>query len=220
MKPALEFLREHGTVSLVSLGCGARLNHIDNHLRLFHALHLKCYVGIDFEPSITVPPDLLRGGRMALRTVVPIEPAREEHGFVDNPPIPPLAKGGEQGISLEIFKLFPGTWVEELRGIHCSVVVCQRVLPFVHWENIIHSMTPRLVLQEDLHGCELQDLSRAHYEKSRAATRHYGLQPFRPWRIFPGERNLILWKRRDFFIDLNSSERHTWRRLLQICRKR
>jgi len=52
---------------------------------------------------------------MALRTVVPIEPAREEHGFVDNPPSPLLAKGGEQGISLEIFKLFPGTWVEELR---------------------------------------------------------------------------------------------------------
>ena len=207
MKPALEFLREHGTVSLVSLGCGARLNHIDNHLRLFHALHLKCYVGIDFEPSITVPPDLLRGGRMALRTVVPIEPAREEHGFVDNPPIPPLAKGGEQGISLEIFKLFPGTWVEELRGIHCAVVVCQRVLPFVHWENIIHSMAPELVLQEDLHGCELQVLSGSHYEKSRAAVRHYGLRPFRPWRIFPGERNLILWKRKGFCINPGSVDR-------------
>jgi len=258
MKPALEFLREHGPVSLVSLGCGARLNHIDNHLRLFHALHLKYYVGIDFEPSITVAPDLLPGvhlettfrhesrlaeqalvcysredgnpemglsgwtlpdDRMALRKVAPIGPAREEHGLMENPTIPPLAKGGEQGISLEIFKLFPGTWVEELRGIHCAVVVCQRVLPFVHWENIIHSMTPKLVLQEDLHGCELQDLSRAHYEKSRAAVRHYGLQPFRPWRIFPGERNLILWKRRDFPIDLNSVERYPWRRFLQICRK-
>jgi hypothetical protein len=220
MKPALEFLRKDGPVSLVSLGCGARLKHIDNHLRLFHALHLKYYVGIDFEPSISVSPDLLANDRMAMRQVVRIGPAREEHGFVENPPIPPWAKRGERGISLEIFKLFPGTWVEELRGIHCSVVVCQRVLPFVHWENIIHSMTPRLVLQEDLHGCELQDLSRAYYEKSRAAARHYGLLPFRPWRIFPGERNLILWKRRDFFIDLNSSERQTWRRLLQICRKR
>ena len=219
MKPALEFLREHGPVSLVSLGCGARLNHIDNHLRLFRALHLKYYVGIDFEPSISVAPDLLPGGRMAMRPVAPIGPAREEHGLVENPPIPPLAKGGEQGISLEIFKLFPGTWVEELRGIHCSVVVCQRVLPFVHWENIIHSMTPKLVLQEDLHGCELQDLSRAHYEKSRAAARHYGLQPFRPWRIFPGERNLILWKRRDFSIDWDPVERHAWRRFLQIWRK-
>jgi hypothetical protein len=190
MKPALEFVLKHGSVSLVSLGCGARLNRIDNHLRLFRALHLKYYVGIDFEPSITVPPDLLPSEPMVLRSTM------EKRGCLENP------------LDLEIFKVFPGTWVEELQGIHCRVVVCQRVLPFVHWENIIQSMNPDLVLQEDLHGCEMQGLRRTLYERSRAAARHYGLRPFRPWRIFPGERNLILWKRRDFLIDLNPVERH------------
>jgi hypothetical protein len=188
MKPALEFLREHGGVSLVSLGCGARLNRIDNHLRLFRALNLKYYVGIDLEPSISVAPELLFVDRAAMPALGPTDSVRDGHGARENPPGP------------EIFKLFPGTRVEELRGIHCAVVVCQRVLPFVHWEHTIHSMTPVLVLQEDLHGCELQSLNRAHYQKSRAAARHFKLQPFRPWRIFPGERNLILWKRNDFFI--------------------
>jgi len=62
------------------------------------------------------------------------------------------------------------------------------------------------VLQEDLHGCELQDISGKLYARTRAGTSHYQLIPFRPWRIFPGERNLILWRRRDFLTSLEEIE--------------
>jgi hypothetical protein len=88
--------------------------------------------------------------------------------------------------------------VEELFGLHCSVVVCQRVLPFFHWESLIQSMTPKLVLQEGLHGCELQDLGGGNYRRYRAGIRRFGLKPFRPWRIIPWEYNLILWRHETF----------------------
>ncbi|MDY0042211.1 MAG: hypothetical protein RBS57_18015, partial [Desulforhabdus sp.] len=93
-----------------------------------------------------------------------------------------------------------------LEGIHCAVVVCQRVLPFKHWEHIIESMRPLLVLQEDLHGCELQEIGGRQYVRTRSGVVHYQLISFRPWRIFLGERNLILWRRRDFQTELEEIE--------------
>lgn len=60
-------------------------------------------------------------------------------------------------------------------------------------------MNPDLVLQEDLKGCELQAISGALYKKSFPGIIHYQLQPFRPNRFIPGERNITLWRRRDFY---------------------
>jgi hypothetical protein len=59
-------------------------------------------------------------------------------------------------------------------------------------------MNPKLILQEDLHGCERQQLRGQQYVRSWSKIRQYGLIPFRPWPIFPGENNLVLWQRRDF----------------------
>jgi hypothetical protein len=95
-------------------------------------------------------------------------------------------------------QVFPNTWVEELRDLYCAVVVCQRVEPDCRWEEVIVSMRPKLVLQEDLHGCERQQLRGRGYVRTWLKVPQYGLQPFRPWSIFPGERNLILWRRQDF----------------------
>jgi hypothetical protein len=97
----------------------------------------------------------------------------------------------------EAVKVFPETWVEELKGIHCAVVICQRIYPDCRWEDVIFSMNPKLILQEDLHGCERQRLRGRNYVRTWTKIRQYGLQPFRAWPIFPGERNLILWRRRD-----------------------
>ena len=52
VKPAVDFLKHHWHVSIVSLECGHRLNRIDNHLRLMIGLNLKYYVGIDCELDI------------------------------------------------------------------------------------------------------------------------------------------------------------------------
>ncbi len=179
MKSAVRFLQDHGKSSLVSLGCGDYLNRIDNHIRLMLGCGLQFYVGIDRTAQIEFEP---------------------ENVFSDNPAASELM--GAHSKTVQTFgssvNVFPETHVEELEGIHCGVVVCQRVLPFKHWEHIIKSMRPKLMLQEDLHGCELQDIDGEHYTRSHAGIRHYRLTPFRPWRIFPGERNLILWRRRDF----------------------
>lgn len=177
--PARAFLRQNGYASLVSLGCGEELNRLDNHLRLLTALKLTYYVGIDC--ALTINPS-------------------SPHPFWDPEGITDLLTAYYQGKPQKFWtavKVFPNTWVEELKGIHCAVVVCQRVYPDCHWEEIISSMQPQLVLQEDLHGCERQQLRRHGYVRTLSKIRHYGLQPFRPWPIFPWERNLILWQRPD-----------------------
>ncbi len=178
MLAAVDFLSRHGTRSLVSLGCGEVLNRIDNHVRLFATLELQYYVGVDCVPCILLDPDALFAHPEEARAIL---------GAI---------YGGTWERFLDALRLFPQTWAEELRGVRCRAVVCQRVPPFVHWESILGSMRPDWILQEDFHGCERQDLRRCGYEKSRTAARRLGLKPFRPWKILPGERNLALWKRK------------------------
>ena len=93
-------------------------------------------------------------------------------------------------------------------------MVCQRVYPDCRWEEVILSMTPKLVLQEDLHGCERQQLRGRGYVRTWSKIRRYGLQPFRPWPILPRELNLILWRRRNF--DDEEVETSRWRVLLRL----
>ncbi len=193
-KPAIAFLQEQGHTSLVSLGCGLKVNRIDNHLRLMTALDLTYYVGIDWAPSI--------------------EPV-SANVFLDPDGMTRLLTDyyqGEPRKFWEAVKVFPETWVEELKDIHCAVVVCQRVYPDCRWEDVIFSMTPKLVLQEDLHGCERQQLRGKEYVRTWSEKRYYGLQPFRPWPIFPGEYNLLLWRRRDFGGDEMEDGRWRWLR--------
>jgi len=85
----------------------------------------------------------------------------------------------------EAVKLFPGTWVEELAGIHCAVVVCQRVCPDCRWEEVICSMRPWLVLQEDLHGCQRQQLRQRGYVRTWLKIRQYDLKPLATRRCRP-----------------------------------
>lgn len=188
---AVAFLGWHGHASVVSLGCGAELNRLDNHLRLFVALNLTYYVGVDCVPVIDpAGPDL----------------------FVDPEGMTALLSayyGGQPQRFQEAVRVFPHTWVEEVAGIHCAVVVCQRVWPDCRWEEIILSMTPQLVLQEDLHGCERQQLKGRGYVRTWKHIHRFGLEPFRPWPVFPGERNLLLWRRRDF--DDEAVARSRWR---------
>jgi hypothetical protein len=117
----------------------------------------------------------------------------------------------------EAVRVFPNTWVEDLTGLPGAVVVCQRVYPYCRWEEIIASMAPRLVLQEDLHGCERQQLRGHGYVRTWIKVRQYGLVPFRPWPVFPGERNLILWRRRDFGGE--DVENSRWRLLWRLCER-
>jgi hypothetical protein len=124
---------------------------------------------------------------------------------------------GEPQKFREAVKVFPNTWVEELAGLHCAVVVCQRVYPDCRWEEVISSMTPKLVLQEDLHGCERQQLRGRGYVRTWLKIRQYGLVPFRPWSIFPGERNLILWRRQDFGGEEVRDSR--WRVFWRLCER-
>jgi hypothetical protein len=198
MISAVDFLKEHGSRSLVSLGCGERLNRIDNHLKLLLGCGLQFYVGIDRTSRIEFDLD---DAFVDKNTAVDLLAASNGDAFteVNCAGLPPRANGDGFRALEERIQVFPDTHVEEMAGIHCGVVVCQRVWPFRHWEHIIKSMQPMLMLQEDLHGCELQDIGGKHYTRSRAGILHYGLVPFRPYRIFPGERNLILWRRRDFF---------------------
>jgi hypothetical protein len=176
---AIAFLHRYGHTSLVSLGCGFQLNRIDNHLRLMAALNLTFYVGIDQVSDISPISSNIFIDRECMK------------GLLAN-----YCQGEPRG--LWAIKVFPNTWVEELSDLHCAVVVCQRVEPDCRWENIIVSMRPKLVLQEDLHGCERQQLRGHGYVRTWIKVHQYGLQPFRPWPIFPGERNLILWRRQDF----------------------
>ncbi len=177
---AIDFLSEYGHTSLVNLGAGRMLNRIDNHIRLMTHLNLNYYVGIDCGPHIELTSPNI---------------------FLNSTGVTELLTGRYQGEPQKFWervKVFPNTWVEELKGIHCAVVVCQRVYPDCRWEETILSMTPMLVLQEDLHGCERQQLRGRGYVRTWNKIRQYGLQPFRPWPLFPWERNLILWRRRDF----------------------
>jgi hypothetical protein len=177
---AVVFLLQHGQTSIVSLGCGFQPNRIDNHIRLMTALNLNFYVGIDQVSNINLSSGNIFSDRESMEELL----AKYYRGY-------PQRFG-------EAMKVFPNTWVEELRDLHCAVVVCQRVEPDCRWEDVIVSMRPKLVLQEDLHGCERQQLRGCGYVRAWIKVRQYGLQPFRPWTIFPGERNLILWRRQDF----------------------
>jgi hypothetical protein len=160
--PAIAFLRKYGHTSLVSLGCGRVLNRIDNHLRLLTGLNLTYYVGIDCGPTID-PVGI--------------------NAFFNPGAMTELLTSyyqGEPQKFWEVVKVFPETWVEELKTIHCAVVVCQRVYPDCRWEDVILSMQPKLVLQEDLHECERQQLRGRGYVRTWIKTRRYDLQPFRP----------------------------------------
>ncbi|MGA8179734.1 MAG: hypothetical protein WB792_06715 [Desulfobacterales bacterium] len=177
---AQTFLKINGHQAIVSLGCGRWINRIDNHLRLMKRLNLSYYVGIDYAPRI--------------------EPA-EKDVFMDPDNMNALLKsiylGRPDHFWNELY-VFPGTYVEELIGANCAAVVCQRVLPHRRWEEVIQSMNPKLVLQEDLHGCERQQLRGKTYVRTWSKIRQYDLKSFRPWPIFPWENNLVLWQRRDF----------------------
>jgi hypothetical protein len=83
------------------------------------------------------------------------------------------------------------------------------------WVEAILSMTPKLVLQEDLHGCERQQLRGRGYVRTWLKIRQYSLQPFRPLPIFPWERNFILWRRRDFGDEEIQVSR--WKVLWRLC---
>ncbi len=178
-KPAIAFLRENGHRSIVSLGCGEQVNQIDNHLRLMTELNLKYYVGIDCAPYIELVSEKLFMNPNAMTELLT------------------RYYGGKPERFKKAIKLFPGTYVEDLADIPCAVVVCQRVYPDCFWEDLIISMRPKLVLQEDLHGCERQKLRGKHYVRNWSKINHFNLKPFRPWPVFPGEKNLILWRRRD-----------------------
>ena len=191
-KPAVAFLRKHGYASIVSLGCGEQLNRIDNHLRLKKELNLKYYVGIDYQPKIELSFDNIFMDVDDMNAIL----TEYYHG---NP-----------SRLWESMRLFPATFVEELAGIHCAAIVCQRVLPDCRWEEVIISMSPKLILQEDLHGCERQKLRGQHYVRNWSKIRLYGLRPFRPWPIFPGEKNLVLWRSRNFGEDQEKRGKFGW----------
>ena len=194
---ATAFLREYGHTSLVSLGAGRLLNRIDNHIRLMTQLNLTYYVAIDCGPYIELTSPNI---------------------FLDPKGITELLTGhyrGEPQKFWEGVKVFPQTWVEDLEDIHCAVVVCQRVYPDCRWEKAILSMNPMLVLQEDLHGCERQQFRGRGYVRTWTKIRQYGLQPFRPLPFFPWERNLILWRRRDFADEEIQDSK--WKVLWRLC---
>jgi hypothetical protein len=191
-EPAVTFLKANGHKTIVSLGCGRWINRIDNHLRLMTGLNLTYYVGIDYADRIG--PDM-------------------NEIFMDPDGMNTLLTSYYQGSSDRFWKavhFFPGTYVEELRGVICAAVVCQRVYPNCHWEEVIKSMNPKLVLQEDLHGCERQKLRGQRYERTWSKIRRYDLKPFRPWSVFPWENNLILWQRKDFGNDYENSSKFGW----------
>lgn len=195
-KPAVTFLKEHGHDSLVSFGCGHQINRIDNHLRLIIGLGLKYYVAIDCHSHIEPDcPELFMAPDKALALL--------KSYYQDRP-----------ATFWEMVRLYPGTFIEDLAGVHCAVVVCQRVYPSFRWEDVIISMDPKLVLQEDLHGCERQQLRGKHYVRTLSNIRRFGLQPFRPWPIFPGEKNLALWHRRNLGAEFETGGSFKWLRRL------
>ena len=192
---ARDFLKQYGNQSLISLGCGNVLNRLDNHVRLFVRCGIKYYVGIDRVTKIEFNPSSAFSDRNSVNELLT--------SYYD----------GEPSKFFNKVSTFPNTCVEELVDIQCKVVVCQRVLPFRHWENIIKTMRPELILQEDLNGCELQTISGELYKKTFPGIIHYQLKPFRSNRFIPGERNIILWRRRDFFPCRYDME-PWWKRLL------
>ncbi len=192
---AINFLQQYGHQSLVSLGCGSVLNRLDNHVRLFVRRGIEYYVGIDRVAKIAFNPGSVFADKESTTEFLA------------------LNYDGGPSRFFERVQLFPNTCVEELANIQCKVVVCQRVLPFRHWENIIKTMGPELVLQEDLHGCELQNIGGELYRKTFPGILYYQLKPFRPTRLIPGERNIVLWRRRDFFPCRYDME-PWWKRLL------
>ena len=191
-EPAVSFLKTNGHKTIVSLGCGRWINRIDNHLRLMAKLNLSYYAGIDYADRIG--PDT-------------------NEVFMDSDAMNTLLTHYYQGSPDRFWKavhFFPGTYIEKLKDIHCAVVICQRVYPDCHWEEVILSMNPKLVLQEDLHGCERQKLRGQEYVRTWSKIRQYDLKPFRPWPAFPWENNLILWKRRDFGKEDKNLGRFDW----------
>ncbi|MGW8222735.1 MAG: hypothetical protein ACWGP1_11365, partial [Syntrophobacteria bacterium] len=99
---AIDFLNEYGHTALVNLGAGRLLNRIDNHIRLMTQLNLTYYVAIDCGSYIepTSPNIFLDSGGMTelLTEYYHGEPQKFWQGV----------------------KVFPQTWVEELKGIHCA----------------------------------------------------------------------------------------------------
>jgi len=191
-EPAATFLKTNGHKTIVSLGCGRWINRIDNHLRLMTGLNLTYYVGIDYADQIG--PDI-------------------NEIFMDPDGMNALLTHYYQGSPDRFWKaahFFPGTWVEELKGIHCAAVICQRVYPDCHWEEVILSMNPKLVLQEDLHGCERQKLRGHRFVRTWSKIRQYALKPFHPWPVFPWENNLVLWQRRDFINNDDNCSKTGW----------
>lgn len=180
-KAALEFLYEHGHQSLISLGCGETLNRLDNHLKLLIGCGLKYYIGIDRLPQVSFDIDTAFSEKKSALELLSSNFAGGVERFISN------------------VRLFPNTYIEELANISCKVVVCQRVLPFRRLEAIIASMDPQLILQEDLIGCELQQMHRKLFKKTYPGIVYYQLTPFCPTGLIPGEKNLILWRRRDFY---------------------
>ncbi|MFT5698595.1 MAG: hypothetical protein ACI8ZB_001450 [Desulforhopalus sp.] len=169
-KAALEFLHEHGQQSLISLGCGESLNRLDNHLRLLIGCGLKYYVGIDRVPQVSFDIDTAFSEKESAQELL-------SSNFA----------GGVEGFNSNV-RLFPNTYIEELVNVLCKVVVCQRVLPFRRLEAIITSIHPQLILQEDLIGCELQQMSRTLYKKTYPGIVYYQLNPFRQTGLIPGEK--------------------------------
>ena len=192
VNPAVSFLKKHGHRSIVSLGCGDRINRIDNHIRLMTGLNLSYYVCIDL--------------------LYDIEPISSS-AFSDPEDMTELLiryYGGNPHNLFKAIKIFPGTLVEDLQDVSCAAVVCQRILPYCRWENAIISMNPKLILQEDIHGCERQNFRGLGYVRTRSGIRRYGLKPFRPWRIFPGEYNMVFWRRKDFGVEKISNNNFLW----------
>lgn len=191
-KSARTFLKTNGRKTIVSLGCGRWINRIDNHLRLMVGLNLRYYVGIDCAEKIE--PDMNKV-------------------FMDPDGMNALLAHHYRGSPDRFWKkahFFPGTYVEELFGMSCAAVVCQRVYPDCRWEEVIKSMNPKLVLQEDLHGCERQRLRGKRYVRTWSKIRQYALKPFRPWPVFPWENNMVLWQRRDFDNEDKDHSKFRW----------
>lgn len=192
---ATTFLRKHGNRSLVSLGCGNWLNRLDNHIRLFVECGLEYYVAIDRVTQIDFSPESVFSNTNQITPLLEKYYLGKPEKFFDN------------------IKVFPSTYVEELLNIQSKVIICQRVLPFRHWEDTIKSMSPILILQEDLNGCERQTISGKLYKRTFPGIVHYKLQAFRPTPLLPVEKNIILWRRRDFF-PCQYDTKPWWTRLL------
>lgn len=194
---AVTFLKTNGLKTIVSLGCGRWVNRIDNHIRLMAELNLDYYVGIDFADHIGLDTNKVFMNPVAMDVLLT------------------QYYQGDPNRYWNAVHFFPGTYVEELKGVRCAAAVCQRVYPDCHWEEVIKSMNPKLVLQEDLHGCERQKLRGNGYVRTWSKIRRYDLKPFCPWPVFPWENNLVLWQHRDFGDEDKNISRFRW--LERIC---